>query len=245
MATLFQKIRTITLGNLHALADKVIDLNSIAAIKQHIRDLEEAKEEIADSAAVAKARVTELNRDIKVLELKKQETDENITLVLSDGDESNDHLAEPLEQRLMGYEEELTAKSEELAEATEVSTSLASATSKLSAKHQEMLSNLRRLEALDRSAKAKEKAASAITQAARAGSSAPSVDNVERRLRERATVAGARFDRAMGEMTDSVDTGVMSAQAKQRIAARRAKLAAQAAPAAEAAAPKAASDAGE
>lgn len=229
MASLFQKIRTVTLGNLHALLDKVIDLNSVAAVRQHIRDLEEAKEEIADSAAVAKARVASLTNEAKALQVKIQNTNDNIDLVLSDSDATNDHLAEPLEVRLIGYEEDLATRQAELEEATTTANALAAATSKLQTKHQEMLVNLRRLESLERAAKAKEKAAAALRQAAKAGTSgaAASVDSVERRLREKAVVADARFDRAMGEAEDGVDTGVTALRARQRLAERRARLAVQ------------------
>lgn len=45
MASLFQKIRTLVLGNLHSLADKAIETNSLAVYDQYIRQAEREIEE--------------------------------------------------------------------------------------------------------------------------------------------------------------------------------------------------------
>lgn len=224
MATVFQKLRTLTLSNIHGLLDKAIDLNSVEAIKQHVRDLEAASESIADEAAVAKGGVQSKHKQITELTTQIKTTNENIDLILSDADPSNDNLAEPLEARLIGFEESLKVKQVELEEAEKLAADLSDAATKIEAKHQEMLSSLRRLEAMDHSTKAKEKAASAIKQAGELAAGADSVDNVTQRLEERDTVASARLERALGSMSNSVDMGVIGAQAKDRIAARRAKL---------------------
>src|SRR3990172_2878776 len=223
MTTALEKVRTLVLGNLHDLLDATIDLNSMGAIRQHIRDLEAAKEKIADQAAIAKGRVASLQREIADLEIKSKTTDENVDLLLNDTDPTNDHLAEALEARLISYEEALTQKREELVAQSEAANALADATARLTAKHQEMLANLRRLESMEQTSRAKQTAAEAIMQASRAGSVDASVDNVERRMKERSVVSDARFQRALGEMADAVDTGIVEEQAKQRIAARRAK----------------------
>jgi len=44
MAGLFQKARIAALSAAHALMDKVVDLNSIGAVKQYVRDLEKPLE---------------------------------------------------------------------------------------------------------------------------------------------------------------------------------------------------------
>lgn len=226
MATLFKKFRTFALSNLHTLLDKAIDLNSIGAIKQHIRDLEEAKEEIADEAAVAKGRVSAADKEMTALRAKIVATNENIDAILNDGDESNDHLAEKLDVRLQGYEQTLQGNQEEFDALKKTAEALAQATDKLNTKHGEMMRNLTRLEQLERTAAAKAKAAEALKAAAKvtAGAGEVSVDNIESRLREKATVADAKFERAMGDLNSQDDTDVAAALAKQRIAARRAKL---------------------
>lgn len=226
MATIWQKVRTLSLSNIHTLLDKAIDLNSIGAVKQHVRDLEEAKEDIADQAAVASARHNGLKKELADLRTSIKTTDENINLILSDDDESNDALAETLEARLMSFEQELADKEGQLEEARVTAEALNDATQRLSDKHHQMLSSLRHLEAMDQTAKAKERAAQAIRAAADAGSAGAdaTVDSVTARIQNRVAVADARFERAMGKMNDSVEVSVVKAQAQARLAARRAKL---------------------
>lgn len=226
MASIVSKLRTIVLSNIHGLLDATIDMNSVEAIRQHVRDLEAAKEQLADEATVAKAAVTSKEKEVSDLRVKMQTTNDNIELILSDADATNDHLAEPLEARLIGFEQALATKEQELIEAQALANDLAEAARKVGEKHREMFSQLGRLESLERSTRAKEKAAEAVNRAGKLAESADgaSVDNVTSRLEQGATVADARLERALGSMSDSVDIGVVGAQAKQRIAARRAKL---------------------
>ncbi len=222
MATIGQKLRTITLDNLHTLLDRVIDLNSVGALKQYIRDLETAKEQITDEAVIAKGQVNALRAGVDNLILQIKTTDENINLILGDKDPSNDSVAETLEARLIGYEQKVAQKKEELANAEQDAGALWEAAERLTAKHIEMLGNLQRLESMERTTKAKDRATDALRQAAKAGEM--SVDNLQERIQERSVVADSRFERALGAMADKVDVTVVAAQAKERIEARKAKL---------------------
>lgn len=222
MATIFQKLRTLTLGNIHDLLDKAIDLNSLGSIRQHIRDLETARDELSDQAAVTDASVGVIGSKISNLNIQIATTNGNIDLILSDEDDSNDHLATPLEARLMGFESELESLNEELTSTKATAQALNEAASKVSAKHLEMMGHLRRLESLDRTTKAKERASEALKQAS-VGDTV-SVDNVTERLEQRGAVADSKLKRALGNLSDSVDVGVAAVEAKRRIAERRARL---------------------
>lgn len=227
MATIFQKLRTAILGNLHDLLDKTIDLNSIAAVKQHCRDLEEAKDKTQDAAAKARAELGILEGQVKAIELKIGQDNEHIDLLLGDDDPSNDNVAEKIQERVLENEENVTGLREELANAKEISDSLADAVGKINGKHAEMLRNIRKLERLDRAASGKEQAASALKQAGSAVSAAgsASIDDVAARLKGRAAVADERFKDAMGGVS-GIEEAVSTAKAKNLIAERRAKLAA-------------------
>lgn len=221
MATVVEKVRTVVLSNLHELLDKTIDLNSTGAIKQHIRDLEMARDKITDEAAIAKGRLLTLQSEVRDLTVQVGTTNENIDLFINDGDPANDNLAETLEARLIGFEKKLAEKKEALVAETTTSTALEDASNRLRAKHAAMVETLRKLESIERTTKAKEAAAAALRQASKTGE--VSVDNVTQRLKERETVANARFERALGDMADKVDTDVVAEQARKRIAARRVK----------------------
>lgn len=231
MASLFQKARIAALSAAHGLMDKVIDLNSIGAVKQYVRDLESGLEDLEDASAVAAGHVRTVQREADQLKSQINELNTNIDFILGDNKPENDYLATPLEARLIGLEQRMSTKDEELDSAQKTSKALVEAAAALRAKHQGMVSQIQRLEAMDIAAKAKEKAADAIQQAGKIASSGGdvSIDAVSDRIQRRADVADARFERALGDMTDTVEKDVVVAQAQARLEARKAKLAAQAA----------------
>ncbi len=229
MKSIFEKARTLFLSNIHSLLDAAIDLNSTEAIRQHVRDLEGARDRLTDEAVVAKGRATVLEDDIKQLEAKKAVTNQNIDLLLGDDDPENDHYAMPLAEQVVGIDEDIAATQTDLVEQKALAANLEEARMKLTAKHAEMVRSLRRLESMERTAKSHEQAATAINSAAEAVSTVDgvvaSVDNVTARLRDRNTVSKARFDQALANIGEggSADA-VRASQAASLIAARRAEL---------------------
>lgn len=229
MASLFKKIRTGVLAQAHKLADALVDLDSVEALKVHIRDLEEALEELQDAAAAEAGNVRTLEQTIVGLEARTKELNDDIEFLLSDEDESNDHLATPLQAKLDALTRDLAAKGQELTVAAATAYQLNEAASNLKAKHVSMVERVRSLESLERAAEAKGRAAEAIRSAGAAagGADAVSVDDVEARLRQKANVADARFQRAMGEFAGGVEKDVALAQAKAAIERRKAEIAAR------------------
>ena len=114
MAGLFQKARMAALSSAHALLDKIIDLNSVGAVKQYVRDLENALEDLEDAAATEAGHVRTVQRDCIQLQSQMKELNQNIDFILSDNNPANDHLAKPLEARLIGLEQRTNAKDEEI-----------------------------------------------------------------------------------------------------------------------------------
>jgi phage shock protein A len=236
MAGLLSKIRIAVLSNANALVDRMIDLNSVEAVKQYIRDLEASLSELRESAAVATGSVTTTKRDLDKLQASADELDHNIDFILTDADDSNDHLATSLQVRLTAIQSDIAAKQEELEAAETTAQSLGEAAQTLGAKHAEMLSNLTRLQAQDRSAKAKKKAADALEAAGQSMSSGAdaSVDDVAAGIQRESDVQDARLAQAMGTFESGVDNDVAFAQANAALAERKARLkAGAAAPAAE------------
>ncbi len=226
MAGLFQKARVAALSAAHALMDKVVDLNSIGAVKQYVRDLENALEDLEDASAVAAGHVRSVQRDADQLQYQIKELNQNIDFILSDSKPENDHLATPLEARLIGFEQRMSSKSEEIATGQKTAQALSEAVSTLRTRYQSMVQQVIRLEALDRATKAKESAVNAMRQAgqiASAGSDV-SIDAVAERIQRRADVADAKFERVMGEMSGQVEKDVIVAQAQARLEARKARL---------------------
>jgi len=229
MASIWQKIRTLTLGNLHEVLDAAIDLNSVAACKQYVRDLEEAKDKIRDQAASARGRLGSSQAAVITLEKQIEEDTENAQLILDDGDDSNDGDAHKLMEGVVTKTDLLETKRAQLTADKQAADALGDATRKICAKHAEMVNNVKRLEALEQQTKAQEQATEALRQAGKLASSADgvSVDNVEQRLRDRAAASSEKFKDAMSDVSGgSVAESVTSAKAKKLIAEMRAKKAA-------------------
>ncbi|MBU0597993.1 PspA/IM30 family protein [Patescibacteria group bacterium] len=226
MAGIFDKLRNITLGNIHTLLDAVTDWNAIGSVKQRVRDMGEAQKNISVESAVAKSAVKEKTRGIANLKVQIQTVDDSINLVLEDNDPSNDHMAEPLEAKMIALEAELKNEEAELEQGKLLAEQLAKAAERVSAEYQKALKRMNELIMLDKSAKAQEKAASAMEAVAdvASGAAEASVDNVANRIKDRSTRARARMDLAIGSMTDQLDVDMVALQAKDRIAKRRAAM---------------------
>ena len=231
MAGLLEKIRLVTLSAAHKLLDRAIDLNSTEAVRQYVRDLEDALSDLQDAAAVAHGHTRTVAREGERINAQATELNRNLDFILSDQDAENDRLALPLEARLAGIEQRIATNREEAETGERTARALDDAVAALKTKYEDMVGQLSRLEAVERSTKAKESAAKALKGVAgMTGEGAPvSVDDVSARLEARADVADARFERALDDMSGGVEKDLAMAQAAARLAARKARLAAPAA----------------
>lgn len=225
MATLLQKVRTAVLATAHSLIDAVIDLNSVEAVKQHIRDLGQAKDDLNHEAAVARGNVRTLSRRKDALEGKIESKNEDLDFILTDGDDSNDHVALKLEMTVSEFESELVLLTEEILAAEETATSLEEQAANVEAKYAHMVGQLRRLESLERTARAKEKATRAIKMAgAMSDPTGVDIDNVAQDIQARADVADAEFKKTISDVDTKVEKDVALARAKKRLEERKARL---------------------
>lgn len=229
MASLLEKIRIGVLAAAHDLLDQVVDLNSAGAVRQYIRDLEGAKGKMEEATAEAGADVRGLKREQSNLTARVSELNSSIDLVLSDADETNDHLAVPLEARLIGLEADLASKTSEVESSELVYQQLTAATANVEGKLISMRSQLQRIEAMEREAAAKERAAETLNkvQDLTATGAEATVDSVTERLERRKDVAAEKFDRAMAGVNSALEKDVTLSEANARIAARQARIAAE------------------
>lgn len=231
MASLFEKARTFVLSNLHSLLDAAIDLNSVEAIKQHVRDLEDAQRNLMQALAGAKGNVSALRGQLASVEARIKDLTGKIELLLGDDDASNDHYADPFGEQIGDCEEELGSLREELVAAEQEVGALEQASGQLAGKVGEMHTQLRKLASMERTAAAKERAANAVSSASAALSSGVdgSVDSVTKRLQQRAGTAEASFAQAMDGLDGAggAEAAVRRSEGSSRVAEIRARLAAQ------------------
>lgn len=226
MSGIFAKARAFTLGNMHDLLDKAIDLNSPAVLKQYVRDLETAIEQLKTEAAVQAGGLRTLNREIgdlqnnitgktaaihvRLASLAKPVNDQGQA-----GTATMDPTVRSWGAQVVAWQKELDAKKAQLPAQQKVVTDLDGAVAKLDAKHTEAVSNVRSLESRAHMTEAKNKSVKALEQTASLTSSvdAGSIDNLQAKVAAAADVADEKFDRAMGsdafaesaEQTQDVD----------------------------------------
>ncbi|OGL95955.1 hypothetical protein A2348_01590 [Candidatus Uhrbacteria bacterium RIFOXYB12_FULL_58_10] len=231
MISILDKFRTFTFSNLHSLLDAAIDLNSVEAIKQHVRDLETAHRDMLAALAGAKGNVSALKAQTTALEERIADLTEKIEILLSDGDATNDHYADPFGEQIGDSEEELAALDEEIGGAQAQVAVFEKAEGQIKSKVQQMHGELRRLASMERVAAAKEKAAGALAGATAALSSGVdgSVDSVKARLQQRAGTADATFEQAVDRLdaAGGAEAAVKKSIGASKVAEIRARLAAQ------------------
>src|SRR5947209_525207 len=146
MLSLFDKARVVTLGNLHDLADRVIDLNSPAAIRQYIRDLESAENEIGQALATNTAERKGLERDLKGLHDQEAQLNQDAQELATAGkDDSATKVLMHLEQ----IEAQIAPKEQQQQSAETTKTNLKSALSALDAKKATLTNRLSEIESMN------------------------------------------------------------------------------------------------
>ena len=85
MASLLEKTQTLIQANLHAMVDKALENNSVAVMKQYIRDAEGNLDELEDAAATVGGEVKTLERKYTEYKKKADKLDRNIDALLMQG----------------------------------------------------------------------------------------------------------------------------------------------------------------
>ena len=85
MASLLEKTQTLISANLHAMVDSALEANSVAVMKQYIRDAENNLSELEDAAATVGGEVKTLERKYKEYKKKADSLDRNVDTLLMQG----------------------------------------------------------------------------------------------------------------------------------------------------------------
>lgn len=197
MASIFSKVRTIFLSNVHTVLDKTIDLNSIAAVEQNIRDLEEARKDLEGELAEQQYDLNKKKTDSVAHEARKNE------LIASIQKLGTTHpSAKALAEDVVRLNDLMTQEQQVIIQITQTVNGLSAAVSKVRAKEADMKSQLGRLKAMDSTAKAQNRAVSAI-EAVSSATDTSSIDNIQTKIEHNAARAGAAFDRALNDLPDT------------------------------------------
>lgn len=200
--SILAKIRVLTLGAANDLLDKAIDINSPSALRQYVRDLEDALDRLRNEAAMQAGMLRTLTREIGDLQHRiESETSVVQKLMASPTGQA---LARTKATTIVAWKKELESKQEALQTQQTTSAGIDSAVAKLDAKHTLMVQQVRDLERTDRDTKAKEQAAHSLEAAGKLVGSlnGVSIDDIKGKMNARNDVANEKFARAMGTMED-------------------------------------------
>jgi phage shock protein A len=213
MSTFLSKLRVVTLGAVHDLLDKAIDLNSPSALRQYVRDLEGALASMQNNAATQAGECTTLDRELREAKAAIDTKTATIKKIYAGDGPNKEVVARGLGTEVVNLQKRVTDLTAQLATQQQTSKTLDEAVAKVEARHREMVGRIHDLERLDRDSKAKEQSAHSL-QAAGAilGSGSDiSVDDIEQKMRARNDVASAKLDRALGGLHVEEDPGTASA----------------------------------
>src|SRR5210317_884187 len=159
MASLLEKTQTLIQANLHEMVDSALEANSVAVMKQYIRDAEGNLDQLEDAAATVGGEVKTLERKYKEYKKNADKLDRNIDSLLMQG---KTDLASAAQNELNTARRLQEQYHEQWVRQQREYESLLNARLKLQAKLQTIRQEQKELEALMRLAKSKETTVKAI-----------------------------------------------------------------------------------
>jgi phage shock protein A len=85
MASLLEKTQTLIQANLHEMVDRALEANSVAVMKQYIRDAEQNLDDLEKATATVGGEVKSLERKYTEYKKKGDQLDRNIDMLLMQG----------------------------------------------------------------------------------------------------------------------------------------------------------------
>ncbi len=218
MASLLEKTQTLIQANLHSMVDTALEKNSVAVLKQYIRDAEKNLDELEDATATVGGEVKSMERKYKEYKKRGDELDRNIDMLLMQGKAD---LARTAQNELNSTRRMQESYHDQWVRQQREYEALKNARLKLEAKLQTTKQEQKELESLLRLAKSKEKTVKAIkslddldgigdADIARLG------DSIRSRL-DKATAHSEMYaDRLDSQMDDALGKAELDLQLEER-----------------------------
>lgn len=210
MSSFIEKLRVVTLGNINDLLNKAIDLNSPSALRQYVRDLEDALDRMKTEAAVQAGQIRTMERQSQELQSKIELGKKTIVQLQQ---AQHQDLARIKATETVQYQKQYDDLQKQLVTQRQTSTSIDKAVMQLDQRHNTMVFKLQELSRLDMDTKAKEHAAAALSAAGRLANSGAdvSVDDIQERMQARNDIATEKFNRSAGDMQYKEDPDTTAA----------------------------------
>ena len=222
MASLLEKTQTLIQANLHAMVDNALEANSVAVMKQYIRDAESNLEDLEDAAATVGGEVRTLERKYKEYKKKADQLDRNIDMLLMQGKADLARAAQNemnTTRRLQEQYHEQWVRQQREYEA------LLNARLKLQAKLTTIRQEQRELEALLQLAKSKEKTVKAIKSLDDlTGAGDADIARLGESIRGRLDKASAHAEMYASQLDNQMDEALGSAELDLQLEERKRRL---------------------
>ncbi len=205
MASLLEKTQTLIQANLHDMVDRALEANSVAVMKQYIRDVENNLDELEDATAAVGGEVKTLERKYNEYKKRGDQLDRNIDLLLMQG---KTELAAAAQNELNSVRRMQEQYHEQWVRQQREYEALKSARLKLEAKLVTIRQEQKEMEALLQLAKSKEltvKAIKSLDDLQGLGDSdiARMSESIRQRL-DRATAASEMYAGSLDDQMDAV-----------------------------------------
>lgn len=218
MASLLEKANTLIKANLHEMVDKALEANSVAVMKQYIRDAERNLDDLEDATATVGGEVKTLERKYKEYKKKADQLDRNIDALLMQGKAD---LARAAQNELNSARELQERYHEQWVRQEREYEALKNARLKLEAKIKDIRLQQREMASLLKLAKSKEATNKAIKslddlQGVGDGDIARLRDSIQGRL-DKASARGELYaDRLENQMDDALGSAEIDLQLEER-----------------------------
>ena len=222
MATLLEKVQTLVSANLHEMVDKALETNSVAVMKQYIRDAENNLDELEDAAATVGGEVKSMERKYKEYKKKADQLDRNIDALLMQGKAD---LARAAQNELNSARRLQEQYHEQWVRQQREYESLLNARLKLQAKLQTIRQEQKELEALMRLAKSKETTVKAIKSLDDLmGVGDADIERLGESIRSRLDKASAHSEMYADRLDNQMDVALGSAELDLQLEERKRRL---------------------
>jgi phage shock protein A len=229
MATLLEKVQTLISANLHEMVDKALETNSVAVMKQYIRDAENNLNELEDAAATVGGEVKSMERKYKEYKKKADQLDRNIDALLMQGKAD---LARAAQNELNSARRLQEQYHEQWVRQQREYESLLNARLKLQAKLQTIRQEQKELEALMRLARSKETTVKAIKSLDDLmGVGDADIARLGESIRSRLDKASAHSEMYADRLDSQMDAALGSAELDLQLEERKRRLGLAEAPA--------------
>lgn len=222
MATLLEKVQTLISANMHEMVDKALETNSVAVMKQYIRDAEKNLDELEDAAATVGGEVKSMERKYKEYKKKADQFDRNIDALLMQG---KSDLARAAQNELNSARRLQEQYHEQWVRQQREYESLLNARLKLQAKLQTIRQEQKELEALMRLAKSKETTVKAIKSLDDLmGVGDADIARLGESIRSRLDKASAHSEMYADRLDNQMDAALGSAELDLQLEERKRRL---------------------